>query len=146
MVTQFIIDHLQPLVKHLSVDEVKTARAGTLLHLKSNISGTLDFSHIHLNKILSTLHPTPAVCGIPRESAQRLIDKYEDHNREYYTGYLGPVNINQSSDLFVNLRSAKCFDGKACLYVGGGITSASDSESEWEETGLKSETILKALN
>ena len=115
-----------------------------LMHLCSDFTFRLN-NRNQLSNVLSTLHPTPAVCGNPLDSAKDLIAKYEIHNREYYTGYLGPVNIDNSSNLYVNLRSAKCFDGKACLYVGGGITSASVSEDEWFETKMKSETILNAL-
>ena len=84
--------------------------------------------------LVSRLHPTPAVCGIPLEASLELISKWENRDRSYYTGYLGPVNLDEGTSLFVNLRSAQFHKGEAAIFVGGGITADSDPESEWKET------------
>lgn len=120
-------------------------------NLKSGLSHLCrDYSISIKNKneaflMLKELHPTPAVCGIPVEDALHLIDRFEQHRRSYYTGFFGPVNYNNQSSLFVNLRTARLTDNSLYLFLGGGITKDSIAEKEFQETELKSETILKAL-
>ena len=94
--------------------------------------------------LLNLLHPTPAVCGIPRYGAVEWLKHEEEHDRSYYAGFLGPV-LNGGFDFFVNLRCALILDNKAYIYVGGGITADSDPESEWEETESKARTLLDLM-
>lgn len=95
--------------------------------------------------LLDKLHPTPAVCGLPVELSRNWLEENEGYNRSYYSGFLGPVNMNGSSNFFVNLRCAQIIGNKANIYVGGGITESSDSQNEWTETELKSRTILNII-
>jgi len=166
IVTNFIIENLQPLVHNLKVETVETTKAGSLLHLKTNISGTIDFKSLNLKQMLQTLHPTPAVCGMPKQDAKQFILNNENYNREFYTGFLGELNIKQKtirntnrhniendayktlntvSNLFVNLRCMQLKSDGAVLYVGGGITKDSNPEAEWEETVNKTQTIKSVL-
>jgi len=94
---------------------------------------------------VEALHPTPAVAGQPKEDAIRFIKELEPHDREYYTGFLGPINKDREIDLFVNLRCAKITPTSLSLYVGGGITLDSDPADEWDETRWKAESLLKIL-
>ncbi len=98
-----------------------------------------------MTEFISALHPTPAVCGLPKERALELIYKTEMHNREYYAGYCGPINYQGKTDLFVNLRCMKILPDKLALYIGGGLTAKSDPEKEWEETVLKANTLLSVI-
>ena len=79
--------------------------------------------------------------------AFNFILENEDYDRKYYTGYLGPVNLekDESANLFVNLRCFKYSSSEAQIFVGGGITASSDAKKEWEETQFKSRTILDVL-
>lgn len=126
------------------IDGPKDHIAGNICHLmtKYDCQGTL--SHEKLFELISELHPTPAVCGIPTKAALECIREIENHDREYYAGYLGPISENEC-DLFVNLRCMKLTDENATLFVGGGITAQSVAESEWQETCLKSETLLSVI-
>jgi len=123
----------------------ETVEAANVVHLKTSyqISASLDFQK--LAALVTDLHPTPAVCGLPKLRAQQLIRKLENHDREYYAGYLGPVAANGSLSLFVNLRSMKVLEDKMALFVGGGITADSIPEKEWEETCLKAQTLLNVI-
>lgn len=145
--------------------EVHTARAGNLLHLRTNISGRLT-SGENMGQVIKALHPTPAVCGLPKEKAKYFILSEENYDREYYTGFLGELNLQSSTSrsdnkrnvenlayrtvkketaLFVNLRCMKLEENAAYLFIGGGITKDSDPEAEWEETVNKSQTMKKVL-
>ena len=91
------------------------------------------------------MHPTPAVAGQPKEDAIRFIKQLEPHDRDYYTGYLGPFQHQGDTDLFVNLRCMKITPAYISLYVGGGITLESDPAEEWNETRLKAQSLLKIM-
>ncbi|MFK7949181.1 MAG: chorismate-binding protein [Saprospiraceae bacterium] len=119
-----------------------TSRAGKLLHLKTKFR----FRPPHnLYDFLETLHPTPAICGIPKQAAKDFIVNNEKHDRSYYCGFLGPVNIKKQTNLFVNLRCMQVFKDKLALYVGGGITADSNPQKEWEETEAKSQTLVDVI-
>lgn len=185
LVTDSIIENLNSLSEKTEISGPFTTKAGNLLHLRTDISGTLKYNlkdapkkkgaqnggsadvfGIRLEDLISAIHPTPAVCGLPKEPARQFILENENYDREFYTGFLGELNLKkelrrsnnrrnrenqaytsilQSSTLFVNLRCMKLNAGKAELFVGGGITRESDPEAEWEETRNKAETMKLVL-
>lgn len=149
MVTSFLTNELSGLITGLEVSKTYTHKAGTLLHLRTDIKGTLDIKKHGIKNLIKILHPTPAVCGLPKNQAKYFILNNETYNRKYYTGFLGEVNMNidgtVQSNIFVNLRCMEFKNGKAELYVGGGITKDSDPQKEWEETVKKTETMKKVL-
>jgi isochorismate synthase len=126
----------------------KTVVAGNLMHLKSDF--TVDMKAINFPQLgsvmLQLLHPTSAVCGMPLEPAIEFLRKHEGYDREYYSGYLGPVNVENDIHLFVNLRCMKLIDGKAILFAGAGVTVDSVAEKEWEETEMKFRTMLNVIS
>lgn len=168
-VTGSILENLENVGVNLDgvqKSEVYTAKAGNLLHLRTDISGRLNDPKAGLKKIVSALHPTPAVCGLPKEKAKEFILSEEGYDRELYTGFLGELNlqknvqrsrnrrnvenlayrsIKKESALFVNLRCMKLEGDTANIFVGGGITKDSNPEAEWEETVNKAQTMKKVL-
>lgn len=163
-VTQYIAETLKPHISSLNVAPVQTVKAGNLLHLKTHISGNLEQEN--LKDILQALHPTPAVCGLPKMAAQTFIESHEGYDRLYYTGFLGELNCEQTSirkankrnvenhaysrpktvsNIFVNLRCMQLLDDMAILYIGGGITKDSVPEMEWEETVHKALVMKNCL-
>jgi isochorismate synthase len=147
-VVDYIVSQIQDPTNGIILDEFKvsetyTAKAGSLLHLKADIQGTIgDFN---LKELLKTLHPTPAVCGLPKEEAKEFILQNENYQRSFYTGFLGEMNVNEKTELFVNLRCAEIQNDEVVVYVGGGVTADSDPQKEWEETFAKTQTIKKVL-
>jgi len=119
--------------------------AGSLVHLKTEYTVNKEFSIDEISKLIDKLHPTPAVCGLPKNKSMSLIREIEKHEREYYAGYLGCVSKNFSCDLFVNLRSMKIINNAFAIYVGGGITKQSTADKEWLETCYKAEILLASL-
>lgn len=93
---------------------------------------------------LSALHPTPAVCGTPKDVALELIENVEQHDREYYCGYIGISGVQHSS-YFVNLRTAKVLEDGLRLYAGGGLLPDSDMSAEMNEVLAKMNTITRHL-
>ncbi len=141
---QFVTDYIVEKLINVSISKPTTIRAGSLLHLCTTISGELS-QGLTLHKLIRLLHPTPAVCGLPQQEAKKFILENEGYQREFYTGFLGEINIDNTSSLFVNLRCMQVLDGQLTIYIGGGITKDSIPEKEWEETVAKSQILLKAL-
>ncbi|MBT7135519.1 MAG: isochorismate synthase [Polaribacter sp.] len=145
LVTNFIENQLKPLTTKLVTDKTETVKAGNLLHLKTRVDGALN-SFSSLKELIRALHPTPAVCGLPREKAKLFINTNEPYKRTFYTGFLGELNFeNKYSSLFVNLRCMTVDDSIATIFVGGGITKESNENKEWEETIAKTKTMKQVL-
>ena len=125
----------------------KTIVAGNLMHLRTDFevdTQAIDFPDL-ATVMLGLLHPTSAVCGMPKPAALDFILAHEKHDRKLYAGYLGQVNITKETHLFVNLRCMEVLTKQAILYAGGGITKDSVPEREWIETEMKCKTIAQAL-
>ena len=147
---QIVMDYIEELLYKNGITEYGrtepfTVKAGNMVHLKTRYNLSLDQIKGKVGKIIADLHPTPAVCGLPRNKSYKLIRKVEKHDRGFYTGFLGPWNLSGESKLYVNLRCAELHADKMSLYVGGGLTSESVAEAEWQETIRKSETLLSVV-
>lgn len=148
-VTDFIVKRLREFAASVVVSEPYSLKAGSIWHIKTDISGVLK-ENSTLEEVIDTLHPTPAVCGLPKKKAKAFIIENENYDRTFYSGFLGELNSsfagnNSSSDLFVNLRSMQIQENKAILYMGCGITKESIPEKEWEESVNKSMTMKRVL-
>lgn len=122
----------------------KTVEAGKVAHLRT----TYEFNgnnHSDLKELLNDLHPTPAVGGLPVAEGIDFILQNEGYDREYYSGFLGEIDFVNNLRLYTNLRCMQIGKKDIAVYIGGGITADSDPESEWEETVLKSHTMLDTL-
>ena len=146
VVTDTIIKVLSPYTTDLSTGKIHEVRAGRLWHLCTEIMAKIA-PHAKIQQIVNTLHPTPAVCGFPTEKARQFLLENEGYPREFYAGYCGLVDFKHknSLDLFVNLRCAQLSDKEVFVYVGGGVNSGSQEESEWQETENKAQTMLRIL-
>jgi isochorismate synthase len=72
LVTNFIENQLSTISSTLKIDKTETVKAGILLHLKTKVTGVLN-EESTLKTLIRALHPTPAVCGLPREKAKNFI-------------------------------------------------------------------------
>lgn len=147
VVTNYIREALEPETGFMTVKGPVLKRAGALYHLATYFEGSVkDASAQAYGKMVYRLHPTPAVCGLPKAPAMDFIIANEGYDRELYTGFLGPVNLPQSLDIFVNLRCMQVFPGRLRLYAGAGLVEASVPQAEWQETAHKMHTLLSVLN
>jgi len=143
LVTDYISKELTSLLTNTRIKGPFTMMAGEVEHLKTEFSGTLN-NLDNWRELVERLHPTPATCGIPKNEAKKHIDNIELHDRKFYTGFLGPISPLKK-ELFVNLRCMEVQNKDAFLYLGGGITSKSIAEDEWNETENKAKTLLKVI-
>lgn len=148
LVSRYIINCLKKIrVREFDEYGPKTIKAGNLLHLNTSfLINTKEINFPNISSVmLELLHPTAAVCGLPKESSLQIINETEQYNREMYAGYLGPINIEGESHIFVNLRTMKIQDNEIYAFAGGGITEDSIPEKEWNETQIKLQTIQKSF-
>ena len=141
-VTDFIKNILKNYSSEVEQSETYDHISGNIKHLRTDF--TAKIMSEDLENLISELHPTPAVCGIPKDLCKSAIEKFESHPRNFYAGYI-KVETEETVQYFVNLRCAEFFENACLIYVGGGITAESSPEKEWRETELKSEAILKNL-
>ena len=90
----------------------RTTKAANLLHLKTEFK--VDLKSVNFPNLggvmLDLLHPTSAICGMPKEESMAFNLAHEKHDRKLFCGFLGPVNIENETHLFVNLRCAELSD------------------------------------
>ncbi|PCH73058.1 MAG: isochorismate synthase [Flavobacteriaceae bacterium] len=144
LVTNFVIENLKPFITMMEASETYTVKAGSLLHLRTDIQGVLKPTTT-LQKLIHHLHPTPAVCGVPKQEAKSFILENEGYDRRFYTGFMGELNMDERTCLYVNLRCMEITKETTFVYVGGGITTDSIPEKEWQETVSKSKTMKRIL-
>jgi len=142
-VEEFILNQIKDISQDIKTIGPYTSKAGRLLHLKTQIHANI-IDGVDLKTLIDRLHPTPAVCGIPQKDAMKIIGQIEKYDREFYTGYFGPIK-GQKASLFVNLRCMKLLGETAELFVGGGVTEDSDAFLELEETQAKTSTMKRVL-
>ena len=143
---KWVQNHLAEKFSSLNIEFKKskayTYQAGHLAHICSNYHSEIRAEDAV--KLLSTLHPTPAICGTPTDKARDIIINLEKHSRSYYAGFIG-IYSSQEFQLFVNLRCMMINDSAYYLYIGGGITKDSNPEMEWVEIENKAETLGRVI-
>lgn len=118
--------------------------SGRVAHLKTDYLYQ-DNAGIVIKEFLAELHPTPAVGGLPVDTGVDCILEHEGYDRRYYCGFIGETDFSKRADLYINLRCMQIGEEKIAIYVGGGITAASDPQEEWDETILKSKTMIEKI-
>ncbi len=141
-VADFIISVLNRYGNDVIVSETYNHISGNIKHLRTDFITKINESD--LENVISELHPTPAVCGVPTKYCQKAILDFEKHDRSFYSGYIR-INLENSTRFFVNLRCAQFTKDSVLMYVGGGITAESSATKEWRETELKSQAISRNL-
>lgn len=144
IVADFVAAQLQGLATDVQLSATYSRRAGNIQHLCTDFSFTLPEPD-DVCKLLLRLHPTPAVCGVPRETALAAIAADEDSSRRYYAGFSGPLGLQGETRLYVSLRCMAFDQTEATLYAGGGIMPGSKLADEWEETCRKMQTMMGVL-
>ena len=143
-VTHYISEILKKYVTLSEVEESETYNhiSGNIKHLRTDFTAKIEDNR--LEELIEELHPTPAICGIPKDFCKEKIIEIEQYNREFYAGYI-KIETDEEIYYFVNLRCAKIYKNQVIAFAGGGITALSSPEKEWRETELKSQAILHHL-
>ncbi|MFU8868269.1 isochorismate synthase [Natronococcus sp.] len=144
LVVESIRDQLAPLASDLTIDDRTIRRLATIQHLRTPIEATLEADR-HVLELVEALHPTPAVGGVPPETALETIRETESFDRGWYAAPIGWFDAVGDGEFAVGIRSGLATDGTVRLFAGNGIVADSDPEEEWEEVQLKFRPILDEL-
>jgi len=146
IVTDFVEQTLRSLqIENYTKIGPMSYQAANLIHLKTSFEFAKTDLKSRLGDFLKALHPTPSVGGLPKKEARDFILANEKHDRAYYTGFLGPINIDKKTHVFVNLRCLQLFESQFVLYSGAGITASSVAKKECEETDNKMMTLMNVM-
>lgn len=149
LVCRYIINCFKTIRLREYIEEgPRTIQSGNLLHLKTVY--TANTTEVNMQELgatmLQLLHPTSAVCGMPKKPALDFIEAHEQFDRKLFSGYSGPVNMKSETSLYVTLRCAQIHSNSITLYAGAGITADSVPQKELEETNLKMNVIGNAFS
>lgn len=146
---RYVADYIEQCIEQFSADfEANgpyTTRAGDLVHLRTDFGFSLD-ADADIGAVANLLHPTPAVCGLPKYGAFDFIMANESVPRGYYSGFAGPLNIAGATSLYVSLRCMRIEGCHLYMYAGGGLLADSVEEDEWNETEAKLATMRRLLD
>ena len=143
-VATYIAECLEQFTREFHEEGPSTVRAANLVHLRSDFNFTLPDDD-HIGDLLKQLHPTPAVCGLPKRDAFQFIVRHEHIPRRYYSGFMGMLDPADMTHLYVSLRCMNIDGTRYHLYAGGGLLKDSSLEQEWQETEAKLETMRRCI-
>lgn len=114
------------------IDEIQT-HGKTLLQVSSEVVGQLQDDHFaRLGSIIAHLLPAGSVSGAPKAKTVEIIRQAEGAVRGYYTGVAG-IFDGKSLDSGVMIRYIEKQNGRLYYRSGGGITTQSTAEAEYQE-------------
>ncbi|QZA88135.1 isochorismate synthase [Salinarchaeum sp. IM2453] len=143
LVTDTITSALQSFGS-VTTEDRSVKKFNNIQHLHTPISANAT-SKTHILDILSMLHPSPAVGGLPKELALRTIQELEPFQRGWYASPVGWFDADGYGEFAVGIRSGVNTNSKLRLFAGNGIVSDSVPEEEWEEVNLKYDPVLTNL-
>lgn len=139
-------DTLLPYCSYLDEEaEPSIVRMANVSHLGTRVEGRLSSPPASVIELMAVLHPTPAVCGRPRDAALSLIERHEDLDRGRYAGPVGWVDADGNGAWAVGIRSAQIDGAQARVFAGVGVVADSDPLAELAETRAKLTALLGAL-
>lgn len=146
LVTDAMRDTLQPRSRLLSVPTIPSLiTTATLWHLATQIDGEVQDERENALSLACLLHPTPALSGFPHQRAQQLIQQLEPFDRQLFGGIVGWCDSQGNGEWVVTIRCGTVQGTRVRLFAGAGIVADSQPESEWRETGVKLDTMLRAF-
>jgi len=116
----------------------------TVFHLVTTIVGKIAPDK-GITELIRATFPGGSITGAPKIRAMEIIDELEHGQRGLYTGSIGYLGLDGSSDLNIVIRTAVHQNGQYHIGVGGGITCESETEFEYEETLQKAKAVLEAI-
>ncbi|MGE6334566.1 isochorismate synthase [Stenotrophomonas sp. NPDC077659] len=145
-VVEAIVEGLAPWCGRVEAQAQPVLHAtASMWHLGTRIHATLKDASTPAAALLAELHPTPAVCGTPRQAALQRIRELEPVPRGFYAGAVGWLDAQGDGDWYVAIRCARLQGTQLRLFAGAGIVADSQPQAEAAETGAKFTALLNAL-
>lgn len=144
-VVEAMVGHLEEMAREVEAEEgPHILTLARIQHLETEVSAR-PVDGLTALKLVERLHPTPAVCGVPRERALSFLSEAEPFHRGWYAGPVGWFDTDGEGHFVPALRTAVADGRRWRLFAGAGIVDGSEPAAEWEETGMKFQPILRAL-
>lgn len=141
IVVEYLQNTLSRFASSIEITNKEVLQLPYVQHIRTNISATL-YEKVDIDDLLNTLHPTPAVCGMPKDTAYSLLRDIEQIPRGWYAGSFGLLE-NTTIDCTVMIRSSLCIHDKMYVWTGAGIVESSDPRTEWEELNNKAKQFFQ---
>ena len=135
-VVHHLVSRLGALGELLPLPPCEVLRLPNVWHLRTPVRARVR-PEVTLLDLVASLHPTPAVLGVPAAAAAHFLSAHEGFSRGFYGAPVGYVDARGEGAFVVGIRSLALVGGEAHLFAGGGIVSGSDIESELRETDEK---------
>tara|TARA_Y100000589_G_C27197193_1_gene647399 strand:- start:2712 stop:4085 length:1374 start_codon:yes stop_codon:yes gene_type:complete len=143
-VIDYLIDSLHEVgVRKYTKDPLEVRSFGEISHLYTSISAKA--KNICPFEFLEIMHPSPAVCGVPKKISLSHINIIEPFSRGNYASPIGWIDYSRDADFRVALRGARLFNQKLELTAGSGIVKGSTLDMEIEEIFLKFKSVAKQI-
>ena len=143
LVRDFLADQLKTLSQTLEIGPLEILQSTNVHHLHYPLRAILK-EGVDDKTLLSILHPTPALAGLPRKEALLFIKEHEPFSRGLYGAPLGFLS-QKKSEVVVAIRSAYLKDTQLHLFAGLGIVPGSNALEEWQELEAKISPFLSIL-
>jgi len=117
----------------------------TVQHIVSNVRGRLSAGKDVVDMFLA-MFPGGTITGCPKVRCMEIIHELEHNARGPYTGGLGYVAWDGSSDMNILIRTFWHWHDQLHWAAGAGIVADSDPQLELVETEHKAEGLLRALS
>lgn len=146
---RFVSDYVKKALSEVSSDVVceeseSLLRLQHVQHMRSRFSAARS-SVSDPFELLMSLHPTPAVAGLPKQAAIDFIAQLEASARGLYAGGIGCIENNQKAELALGIRSALIDGFTLRAFAGAGIVEGSSAEAEWQETEDKMLNFMRVF-
>ena len=143
-VINYLIENLKILdITNYEKGELNIKQFGNIVHLCTLISA--EVNEICPFKLLEKLHPSPAVCGFPKEKALEYLDSLENFERGNYASPFGWVDVEGNADFRVALRGARIINSGIEFIAGSGLVKGSICEKEIDEIKLKLVSLVNQV-
>ena len=135
IVVEYVQKTLSRFSSSINITNKELLQLPYVQHIRTNISAELH-ENFDIDDLIHTLHPTPAVCGTPKNTAYIILRDIEKIPRGWYAGSFGLIQ-DKTIDCTVMIRSSLCIDNEMYVWTGAGIVESSDPKMEWEELDNK---------
>jgi menaquinone-specific isochorismate synthase len=145
-----VADALSPYCSSTNVPEVPfVLHLANVMHLATDVTGVINdaATPVDIFTVISSLHPSAAVCGTPTNKAKSLIDVLEGMSRGRYAGPVGWIDARGDGEIGIALRTGEIAkDNKSIrIFAGCGIVAGSNPEEELAESQAKLNPMRTAL-
>ena len=141
---------LEPFCSSTNVPESPfVLHLANVMHLATDVTGVLNeaTTPIDIFALISSLHPSAAVCGTPTDVASAVINELEEMNRGRYAGPVGWIDARGDGEIGIALRTGEISDDQKSIRIfsGCGIVAGSNPEDELAESQAKLSPMRTAL-